>query len=67
VYAMLGMNDDAINWLSRAIAMGNENYPWIASNPLWSPLKEEPRFQQILGDLKQHWEHLKQSNAVHNE
>ena len=29
-YAMEGMTDDAVDWVSRAVRMGNENYPLLA-------------------------------------
>ena len=57
-YAMTGRSDDAIAWLERAVAMGNENYPWIASNPCWASLHDDPRFKSILETLKVKWEQL---------
>ena len=50
--------DEAIEWLERSISMGKENYPWVAGNPNWEGLRDEPRFKEILEDLKARWEKL---------
>ena len=39
VYALAGMNHEAIEWLECSISMGNENYPWISGNPNWDLLQ----------------------------
>lgn len=57
-YALDNQADDAIAWLQRSMAMGNENYPWIATNSNWQGLADEPRFQAILASLKAKWEQL---------
>ena len=43
VYALAERADDAIEWLELSISMGNENYPWVATNPNWESMREEPR------------------------
>jgi hypothetical protein len=58
VYALANRADEAIAWLERSISMGNENYPWVAGNPNWEGLRDEPRFKEILEDLKSRWEKL---------
>jgi serine/threonine-protein kinase len=58
VYALANRVDEAIEWLERSISMGNENYPWVAGNPNWEGLRDEPRFKAILQDLKSRWEKL---------
>jgi len=58
VYALANKIDEAIEWLERSISMGNENYPWVAWNPNWEGLRDEPRFKEILEDLKARWERL---------
>jgi serine/threonine-protein kinase len=58
VYALANKVDEAIEWLERSISMGNENYPWVAGNPNWEGLRDEPRFKKILEDLKARWEKL---------
>jgi eukaryotic-like serine/threonine-protein kinase len=51
-YAMEGERDEALRWLRRAIALGNENKPWFERNPAWDSLKNDPEFQQIIGSIK---------------
>lgn len=47
-YVMLGENDEALRWLETAINLGNENFPWFESNPLWEPLRDDPRFMNLM-------------------
>ena len=51
-YAMEGERDEALRWLRRAIALGNENKPWFERNPSWDSLKDDPEFQEIIGSIK---------------
>lgn len=57
-YALDRQNDNAIEWLERAIAMGNENYPWLSGNPNWDALRDDLRYRRILIELKEKWERL---------
>ena len=47
-YVMLGEYDEALKWLETAINLGNENLPWFKSNPLWEPLRDDPRFLDLI-------------------
>ncbi len=60
LYALDAMTDEAIEWIKRAISMGNENYPWFMANPNWGPLREEPRFIEVMEELRVKWEALTQ-------
>jgi serine/threonine-protein kinase len=57
-YALDRQNDKAIEWLERAIAMGNENYPWLSTNPNWDALRDDLRYRRILNEMKEKWERL---------
>jgi serine/threonine-protein kinase len=48
VYCMLGERESALDWLEKAVALGNENRPWFESDPRWEPLREEPRFVELM-------------------
>jgi len=58
VYALAHETDKALEWLDRAIAIGNENYPWLALNPNWEGLREEPRYKALMQSLKDKWQTL---------
>ena len=47
-YAMLGERGEALDWLERAIRLGNENRPWFESDPNWEPLHDDPRFKELM-------------------
>jgi serine/threonine-protein kinase len=52
-YVMEGMYEDALEWLERAISLGNENLPWFEANPLWEPLREDPRFRALMRRIEE--------------
>jgi serine/threonine protein kinase/Tfp pilus assembly protein PilF len=51
-YALLGDEQEAVYWLEAAIKLGNENYPWFASDPSWTLVKNNPEYQRLLGQLE---------------
>lgn len=55
-FAMEGMIDKAIEWVERAIKLGNENYPLFADNPRLNNLRGDARFVAILERLHKQWE-----------
>jgi tetratricopeptide (TPR) repeat protein len=63
VYALDENHDEAIEWLERSISMGNENYPWISTNPNWEGFRDDPRFKSIVEDLELRWEKLSEAAA----
>jgi len=48
VYCLLGDKEQALGWLEKAVALGNENKPWFESDPRWEPLREDPRFVELM-------------------
>jgi serine/threonine-protein kinase len=56
LYAMEGMRDEAIDWLNKAIQLGNENYPLFADNARLDNLRCDLRFIDLMTDLKKKWE-----------
>jgi serine/threonine-protein kinase len=55
-YGMEGMADDAVEWVQRAVKLGNENYPLFADSRKLDSLRGDPRFQALLDELKRRWE-----------
>jgi serine/threonine protein kinase/tetratricopeptide (TPR) repeat protein len=52
VYALEGLQDDAFEWLARAIALGNENQPCFEHDPNWSTLRGTPRFKELMAQVR---------------
>ena len=50
-YAMEGERDEALKWLRRAIALGNENKRWFERDKNWDSLREDPEYQEIVGAI----------------
>jgi serine/threonine protein kinase/tetratricopeptide (TPR) repeat protein len=55
-YSMEGLADDAVEWVRKAIQLGNENYPLFAGSRKLDNLRADPRFQALLEDLRWRWE-----------
>lgn len=49
--AQLGEIDQAFYWLERAIKLGNENKPWFESDRMLAPLRQDPRFQELMNKI----------------
>jgi serine/threonine-protein kinase len=43
---------EALYWLRKALYLGNENYPWFASNPAWSRLSNNEDLAKLLTGLR---------------
>ena len=50
-YALEGQREEALQWLRRAIELGNENKPWFKRDKNWDSLRNDPEFQKIVGAL----------------
>ena len=48
---MEGERDEALKWLRRAIALGNENKQWFERDKNWDSLREDPEYQEIVGAI----------------
>jgi tetratricopeptide (TPR) repeat protein len=47
-YALMGETDKALDWLDRAVRMGDDRDEWFRRDPLLASLRNHPRFQQIV-------------------
>ena len=63
VYALDRNADKAIEWLKYAVSIGNENYPWFKVDPNWENMRDDPRYQAIMENLKARWEKLSAPDA----
>lgn len=57
-YALDGQKRQALEWLKKAVAMGNENYPWFVVDPKWDSMRDNAQYKAILQSLKENWEKL---------
>jgi serine/threonine-protein kinase len=62
VYALEGMREDALEWLARSIALGNENQLCFESDPNWASLRGDQQFQHLLAKVRAG--HATQANKV---
>jgi eukaryotic-like serine/threonine-protein kinase len=65
-YAMEGMREEAFEWLERAIHLGNENKPWFEANPIWEPLRSDPRFHELMNLIEEGRERSGNSTGNNN-
>ena len=48
IYVGLGERDLALEWLEKAVEQPGEHQFWFAANPLFDPLRSDPRFDELL-------------------
>ncbi len=48
VYAALGDADSAFEWMEKAYERRSMRITWIRVNPVFDPLRSDPRFQDLL-------------------
>jgi DNA-binding SARP family transcriptional activator len=51
VYAQVGLEDRALDLLEHVFAQGCGNRDWVANDPDYGPLRNDPRFQRLLARL----------------
>lgn len=56
LYAMEMHRDEAIEWIRRAVSLGNENYPMFADNNRLDNLRSDLRFVDLMTELERKWE-----------
>ena len=52
VYAVEGMRAEALQWLERAIALGNENQLCFENDPNWAALRNDEQFQSLMARVR---------------
>lgn len=56
-YALAGVTDRAVHWLSIAVDRGFINYPFLADHdPCLESVREEPGFNELLHRVHERWE-----------
>jgi hypothetical protein len=47
----MGESAKALEWLDRAVRMGDDREDWFRRDPLLGNIRDHPRFQQILASV----------------
>ena len=50
-YSLLGEKELALKWLARAIKLGNENKPHFLKDKSMDPLRDDPRFDELMNKI----------------
>jgi tetratricopeptide (TPR) repeat protein len=50
-YAVLGDTAKALEWLDKALRIGDERAEWFGRDPLLASIRNDPRFKQILDSI----------------
>ena len=64
VYAMLGEKKQALAWLRRSVALGNHNYPWFQRDKNYTNLRNDPEYQKIMDEVRDHLEQYRKAVAA---
>ena len=64
VYAMLGEKKQALAWLRRAVALGNHNYPWFQRDKNYNNLRNDPEYQKIMEEVRDHLDQYRKAVAA---
>lgn len=59
IYALLGDKQPALEWLKRAVALGDVNYPWFQRDKTYDSLRSDSQYQSIMAGVRQRWEAYK--------
>ena len=52
MYVRAGMTEKALEWLERSYQARDPNMPYLAAMPIYDPLRGEPRFRDLLRQMK---------------
>jgi eukaryotic-like serine/threonine-protein kinase len=59
IYALLGDRRQALDWLKRAVALGNVNYPWFERDKNFDGLRADPEYRTIMVGVRERWQAYK--------
>lgn len=50
-HAVIGDTAKALEWLDKAVRMGDDREDWMRRDPLLTKIRDHPRFQQMLASV----------------
>lgn len=63
-YLLQGRQVLALEWLRKAIDLGNENYLWFESDPNWADLHPDPRFKKLMEQVRSSLQENREGTAA---
>ena len=61
-YSLIGRTDDSLRWIRIGMNRGYINYPFLSTyDPLLANVRTDPRFQELMREVKARWEALAQN------
>jgi tetratricopeptide (TPR) repeat protein len=60
LYAMEGLVEPALEWARTSVRLGNENYPLFEHSSKLRALRDDPRFVELMAELRSNWEKRRQ-------
>ena len=60
VYALLGEQQQALDWLKRTAELGDVNYPWFERDKNYDGLRSDAQYQTIMDGIRERWQAYKQ-------
>ena len=55
-FALLGEKAAAVAWLTRAVALGNHNYPWFRRDKNYGTLRGDADYEELIAIVRRNWE-----------
>lgn len=68
VYALAGMDKEALHWLTKAMKVGFINYPFLAyHDPFLNSFRERKEFREVISSVKREHEVFNSRIEKHSE
>jgi len=64
IHATRGENDQAVEWLAKAFAAGYKDYATLARHPIFTKVRHDPRFQNVLKQMEQTVADMRERSTV---
>jgi len=55
IHALLGDRQPALDWIRRAVALGDVNYPWFQRDKNYDSLRADLEYQKVMAGVQQRW------------
>jgi hypothetical protein len=64
IHATRGENDQAVEWLAKAFAAGYKDYATLARHPIFTKVRHDARFQNVLKQMEQTVADMRERSTV---